>query len=368
MAVKKLRMVNLKKRLKNAASACLLILSCCYVSFSAIATPLKDSAPDTYTVKQGDTLWGIANVFLNQPWQWPELWRHNTQIDNPHLIYPGDVISVSYINGEAVFSLNRDKPTLVLSPNSSRRVKTAPIEVLSWSALAPFIKQHTMVPDKTYEVLPQLLGNHDANVRFVTNDLVVSQRETPSNDQYQVVRKQSTIRNMNGDVLGVQVTHVANATLVPQGTSPNSWLVKLSDSNQESTRGDKLLSGDFVLEEDLLLQEATHQRGFVVGDLHDHDLLGRFDVVIIDIGKSEVSAGTVMGLYVGGPDIIDSDEPRYANEGSTVSAPNLFSQRVQQPALKIGEIVIFKTFEAASYGIITRAKEGVKRGFIVAKP
>jgi hypothetical protein len=53
--------------------------------------PLASNAPDTYTVKTGDTLWDISQTFLNQPWYWPELWYLNPQVQNPHLIYPGDV-------------------------------------------------------------------------------------------------------------------------------------------------------------------------------------------------------------------------------------------------------------------------------------
>ncbi|MDO6566729.1 LysM domain-containing protein [Alteromonas sp. 1_MG-2023] len=357
----------MKNRLKNAARTIVVVVAC-FAAFSTMAKQLKETAPQTYTVKKGDTLWGIANLFLNQPWLWPELWRHNTQINNPHLIYPGDVISVSYINGEPVFTINRDKPKLVLSPGSNRRVKGAPIETLAWSVLAPFIKQHTLVSEEDYSFLPHLLGNHGGNVSFVSDDLVVSQQENRSEDQYQVVRKHSIIRNMYGEVLGVQLTHVANATLEGDVSLPNSRLVKLSDSNQEARRGDKLLTGDFTLDDDLVLQEATSQRGFVVGDLHDHDLLGRYDVVVVDLGENDVAPGTVMGLYSGGPDIIDGDEPEYADNSNVIESNALFSTTVQQPALKVGEIIVFKTFESASYGIITRAKEGVKRGFIVAKP
>lgn len=360
-------MDNIKKRLEKRTSFALLI-TLLLVAFSSFAVEIKKNAPATYTVKNGDTLWGIATLFLDSPWLWPELWRNNTQIVNPHLIYPGDVLSLTYVDGEPVLSVQRSKPTLVLRPSSHKRVKVPPIDILSWSSLAPYVNSNAIISSEEYELLPHLLGNHDGNTRFVSNDFVVSQHQDHTKDQYRVVRKQSIIRNMAGDILGVQVTHIANAKMVLDSQLPNSSLIELLDSNQEAKRGDKLLLGNFSLEQDLVLQEAKEQRGFIVGDLHDHNILGRYDAVIIDLGAQDVAAGTVFGIYAGGPDIIDNAEPEYASKGDYSKGANLLSKTLQQPALKIGELVIFQTFESASYGIITRANEGVKRGFIVAAP
>ncbi len=69
--------------------------------YLAEAFPLADNAPDSYVVKRGDTLWGIAKVFLRDPWYWPEIWQVNPQVHNPHLIYPGDTLRLVYIDGQA---------------------------------------------------------------------------------------------------------------------------------------------------------------------------------------------------------------------------------------------------------------------------
>ncbi len=52
-----------------------------------------EEAPEEYTVVSGDTLWDISSKFLNSPWYWPKVWSLNPQIENPHLIYPGNVLS-----------------------------------------------------------------------------------------------------------------------------------------------------------------------------------------------------------------------------------------------------------------------------------
>ncbi len=86
---------------------------------------LKDGHPDRYTVVKGDTLWDISGKFLRKPWKWPELWQANPQIQNPHLIYPGDVLSLVYIDGQPRLMLNRgeSRGTIKLSP----KIRSTPI-------------------------------------------------------------------------------------------------------------------------------------------------------------------------------------------------------------------------------------------------
>ena len=45
-----------------------------------------------YTVQKGDTLWDLSQKFSDSAWLWPEMWRENSQIANPHRIYPGERI------------------------------------------------------------------------------------------------------------------------------------------------------------------------------------------------------------------------------------------------------------------------------------
>lgn len=344
----------------------LAIALCMLFALPALALQLKDDAPKTYTVKKGDTLWGISSVFLSEPWLWPELWRTNTQIENPHLIYPGDVIVLTIVDGKPVLSVQRDKPSFNLSPNADKRVKPNPIDVLAWETIAPFIKQHTIIDEAAYEMLPRVLGNGDGNIVFSSNDFVLGQKQNSTEEQYRVVRKHDTITDLKGNVLGIQATHISTADVIKEGESEDAILLYIDTVNQEARRGDKLLSGGFEHPESFELKAATSTRGAVIGDLHDHDLLGRYDVVILDLGSNQVEPGTVMGIYAQGPSIINEENPRYTDEPGAKG--DLFINTVHQPALKIGELIVFKTFNAASYGLITRASKGVKRGNIVANP
>src|SRR5918993_4326109 len=95
------------------------------VATYATAVEMRGDHPDTYVVKRGDTLWDIAGKFLKRPWLWPEIWQANPQIKNPHLIYPGDVISLAYL----------DRVALQPGPRQE-----APIGAIPLSDIEPFLK------------------------------------------------------------------------------------------------------------------------------------------------------------------------------------------------------------------------------------
>ena len=109
---------------------------------------LNPNAPDSYVVKRGDTLWGIAKVFLRDPWYWPEIWQVNPHVQNPHLIYPGDTLRLVYIEG---------KPTIVLQRGLERgdsarvmpRVRSEPLEgavtAIPYETVAAFMSKPSVL-------------------------------------------------------------------------------------------------------------------------------------------------------------------------------------------------------------------------------
>lgn len=102
------------------------------------AVQLKDNHPERYTVVKGDTLWDISGRFLREPWKWPELWHANPQIANPHLIYPGDTLSLVYVDGQPRLVLDRgtSRGTIKLSPTvrttpMAEAIPTIPLEAIN---------------------------------------------------------------------------------------------------------------------------------------------------------------------------------------------------------------------------------------------
>ena len=90
-------------------SVCLLLLSLLFSGWLQAAVDLNDDVPETYIVKKGDTLWGISGMYLQEPWRWPELWDVNPQIDNPHLIFPGDELYLVWVDGQPRLRMRRGR-------------------------------------------------------------------------------------------------------------------------------------------------------------------------------------------------------------------------------------------------------------------
>ncbi len=97
--------------------------------------------PETYIVQKGDTLWDISSHFLRDPWYWPEIWYKNPQVNNPHLIYPGDELAIVYIGGQKRLQVVRRGETGELVESQGLRiVKLSPrIRAQSIDASIPSI-------------------------------------------------------------------------------------------------------------------------------------------------------------------------------------------------------------------------------------
>jgi len=332
---------------------------------------VKDTAPKVYVVEKGDTLWDISNMYLDKPWQWPELWRTNIHITNPHLIYPGDELRLAKNEkGETVLEVVRDsvKPQIKLSPEGAKSFKTLDaIPALPWKIIKPYIENEMIMSQQAYDRHPYILGDQEGAVRYATDNLVLGKAARRSKEDLNIVRKQNELLDMDGNFIGLQIRHLAKAKLVDADLG-NQTLIKILEAKLEIKRGDKIIPAVKNEPDEILLRAAENQTGYIIDDLEQHNLLGKYNVVVLDIGSDQISAGTVMGIYSQGPRIIDGKQPKY--EGETDMIRSAFNQgdEISQPALKVGEVVVFKAFDTASYALITKSAKVIKRGMIVAKP
>ena len=118
---------------------------------------VRSDHPDEYVVVKGDTLWDISGRFLDKPWQWPAIWHANPQIENPHLIYPGDVISLVYVDGVPQLRLRRGD-TVKLSPTVRASDRDA-IQAIPFDSIAPFVRNLRILSPEEFAELPYIVAN-----------------------------------------------------------------------------------------------------------------------------------------------------------------------------------------------------------------
>jgi hypothetical protein len=132
---------------------------------------VRSDHPDEYVVVKGDTLWDISGRFLDKPWQWPAIWHANPQIENPHLIYPGDVISLVYIDGVPQLRLSRGgADTVKLSPSIRIVDRDDAIQAIPFESIEPFVRDLRVLSPSEFEGLPYVIANQEDRMNATYSD------------------------------------------------------------------------------------------------------------------------------------------------------------------------------------------------------
>ncbi len=180
---------------------------------------VRSDHPDQYVVVRGDTLWGISGRFLDKPWQWPAIWQANPQIENPHLIYPGDVVSLVYIDGRPVLRVSRNgdsppppppapaaalpnptgKKTVRLSPEIRYLDKEAPINAVPLDAIRPFLRDIRILAPEEYEGLPYIVANFEDRLNSTYSDTTYARGLDGRPGEEYVVARLTNIYDRVGD-------------------------------------------------------------------------------------------------------------------------------------------------------------------------
>jgi hypothetical protein len=330
--------------------------------------PLADNAPDSYVVKHGDTLWGIAKVFLRDPWFWPEIWQVNPQVHNPHLIYPGDTLRLVYIDGQPQIVLQRG----LERGNGVRvepRVRSEPLDsaitTIPYATVAAFMSKPTVLDREQIKAAPYLLATRELHVVMSEGDTLYARGFTSPAElgsHYNIVRVGDPLIDPDDKrVLGYDGIFTGSGHVVRQG-DPTTLI--MTESARESRAGDKLIPGGVDVPLDFIPSAPRVQtNGRIIAVANGETIIGQYEVVVINRGARDgLAPGNVLGVFDFGPLVADTDKKGF------FSLDRFGAKHVQIPSERTGTFMVFKTFDNISYGLIMEATNLIRPGDKVQNP
>ncbi len=371
------RMVNALCR--TSRFVLLALAAACCVTLPAHAVPsepapiLKPGVPMKYVVKKGDTLWDIAAYFLRDPWLWPEIWFINGEIENPHLIYPGDILYLVWKDGKPQLMRKEAK----LSPQIRRTPLDTAIPTIPLDIIEAFLRGPRLVGEEELETAPYVVDFQEEHLIGGPYDpfYVRYRDEDPGLEEYTVVRPKQIIRDPETEEkLGVEVIQVANAEKTVDGGEVSKF--KPTSSYREINKGDALLPI-----EELQIQDpffTPHAPNNVVGgqiiSVHDgNSQLGQYYVVTLNRGSSDgLEVGHVLDIRRPSQLVADP-RPQYKRDGVPHGPGGAHrnvtgGEPIRLPEEISGQLMVFKTYERISYGLVMTSIRHINVGDVIRNP
>ena len=362
---------------------------------------LRSDHPDEYVVVKGDTLWDISGRFLDKPWQWPAIWHANPQIENPHLIYPGDVVSLVYIDGVPQLRLNRGGADTVKMTPSIRIVDRGDaINAIPFESIAPFVRDLRILSPSEFEGLPYVVSNKDERMNSTHGDRTYVRGLDASVGEEYVVARLTNIYDSFGDPAEIrrvlpkehwkQVPNIWDRhqdsfnTVSPWHRRPQDPIgyemfevsrvrvvqageISVMDIIRDRT---EVRAGDFILPvsdkgyESVFYPSAMDNvpSGLrILATSGSRSGVGLYMIVSINAGTNQgVEAGHVFSAFRQGDEITDRVGFRWGSfsEEAYVRLPDVFD----------GLVMIFRTFGDISYGMVMSSDRGVVEYDILRHP
>ena len=361
------------------------------VATFAAAVELRGDHPDTYVVKRGDTLWDIAGRFLQRPWLWPEIWQANPQVKNPHLIYPGDVLSLAYLDRVAMQPGQRSE---------------GPVNAVPLSEIEPFLKDLRIVD--SIDGMPYVVGLEEDRLRSTRGQVayVSGLDGIAPGQRYLVVRPEKRYRfveraglccdlfqsedldargdvfrdqywtnavfpSKNTEMLGYELITQATGTVTRGEVGGIQASTLLLDSEGRDVRvGDRLVPVE-AQPYDLQFfphppkQQQKYGRLTVMSVADRYRTGGPRDVIAISGGAREgIDNGTVFSIWRRGSSTVDTIRDGLDKDESLT----LFESKVRLPDEFAGHAMVFRTFENVSYALVMSSVKPTLIGYELKHP
>ena len=330
---------------------------------------IKPNAPKSYTVKRGDTLWGIASTFLRDPWLWPEVWYVNPQVANPHLIYPGDTLALAYgRDGKPMIRLEQGGPAR-LDP----RLRSSPLDgavpTIPYSAISAFLSRPSVLTKEQVREAPHVVAFRDEHVVAGTgHEVYIADLNATPNARFSVVHVGEPLRDPDDNkVVGYEGIYTATALIATPGSPAKALLI---DTNRETVQGDKVLAADLDVPLNFMLRAPRNEvHGRIISVIDGTEAIGQYQVVVINRGKRHgIDAGHVLASDSAGKVVRDV----YGRQSSVADylggVGTSFARRVRLPDERVGTLLVFKSFDRLSYALVVGAANVIHVHDVVHNP
>ena len=329
-----------------------------------VAVTIKPNYPDRYVIKRGDTLWDISNRFLKDPWLWPEVWHINPSIRNPHLIYPGDVVVLYYIDGKPYLTLEGAGGLVPQLPKGVRTVKLSPritiqslersIATLPREVVAPFLMDPRIVTENELEAAPYILSSYEQHlITGAGHKIYVRGIKDGTIGNYVVVRRGVEYRDPDNDeLLGYEAINAADVRLLKLD-DPST--MRITKARLEVFNGDRLLPFEEQILDFNFYPSAPDQdiNGRIIAVYNGVTQIGQFNVVVINKGEQNgLQQGHVLAIYRSGVRVRDNRKNEY----------------VKLPDEPAGLLMVFRTFDRLSFALVMEAYRPMKIMDLVRNP
>ncbi len=346
-----------------------------FVTQLAIAesSALREGHPERYDVKEGDTLWDIASMFLADAWLWPEIWHVNPDIENPHLIFPGDVIELSYVDGQPQLTVSRGKGgrAVKLSPaqpvvQGNRNHKLKPsirktllkssIPAIPLDAISSLITTGRIVDQHTLEQAPHILAGTADRLIFGPGDGFYAQGTWPNDEPsvFGIFRQGEVYLDPETrEVLGFEAREVGTAAVLSRDDS--LYTMSLMAVKEDVRIGDRLLATEQRRVESTFYPASPNKdvEGVIMTVLGGMTQVGRNDIVAVNRGTDHgLDVGNILAIHKQGAIVRD----------------RINRDRVRLPSERAGLLMVFRSFEKMSYGLVLETEEPLRIGDTVQNP
>lgn len=297
-----------------------------------------------YVVKPDDTLSGISGHFFDNPMLWPRLWELNPYIDDPNLIYPGEILS---LRAPAL-------PVVKVNPEERRmgvKVPTPPPPVFYYS---PGGSEGFISPDE-WEHMGTILTSEPPKILLTIGDTVFinvgMDDRVREGDAFTIFRTgKELFHPLTGRKVGHKVA-VLGELVVDQVIGKNLSVTTITKSIREITRGAKVRPQVEFVKEVVMKKGTRPADGIVLETLNGNRLSGRNDVVYIDVGSDEnVVPGSMFSIF---------KYPRLSFDPDR-------NQMVRIPGARVGHLVALNVGIETSTCVIIESSRQIEIGDIVS--